>query len=71
MNLLKKKLKHRFKDKLDKMKVTLIWDNIKIPSLSNNTYHWMKNVDTHTIQTFVFKYNFEDVCEKEFEHSMY
>lgn len=31
----------------------------------------MKNVDTHTIQTFVFKYIFEDVCEKEFEHSMY
>lgn len=31
----------------------------------------MKKVDTHIVQTFVFKYNVEEVCEKEFEHSMY
>lgn len=67
----KKKLKHRFQDKLDKMNVTLIWDNIKNSFLSKNTYHRMKNVDTHIVQTFVFKYNFREVCEEEFEHSMY
>lgn len=55
------------------MNVTLIWDNIKNSSLSKNTYHRMKNVDTHihVVQTFVFKYNFREVCEEEFEHSMY
>lgn len=53
------------------MNVTLIWDNIKNSSLSKNTYHRMKNVDTHIVQTFVFKYNFREVCEEEFEHSMY